>query len=280
MRIAPYNHRCTAPCPDAVAPDAVFNVTDSHVIVVRAAGGTPGAYPLHQSDRAARCVPRRVPPSGPLAIPFDQPRTWKKRASTVQLLPAARRRARARCLPAIFAFPAITAPDLSLQSPSSLIGSAVSQVGPQRSFAPRSRLRRLLWLPYRPMTRFACPCAPVSRLARLRPPARQYLMRVSLSGRAYRSSSVQGRARFHSDHIPHPQVRSIRRRVSGFMQRSQLRVLKGCVHACLSRRAQCRQCPTVRFTRRLIAQIWAKPPANPMDIACPGSSVWTMVHLI
>jgi hypothetical protein len=53
---------------------------------------------LHQPDRAARCVPRRVLPSCPLAIRFDQPRTWKKRAWTVQLLPAARRRATARCL--------------------------------------------------------------------------------------------------------------------------------------------------------------------------------------
>lgn len=204
MQIAPRRNRCTATCPYAFGAGYRFHRDRFSGHRRRTAGRTPGAYPLHQPDRAARCVPRRVQPSRPLAIPFDQPSTWKKHASTVQLLPAARHRAHARCLPAIFAFPAITAQDLPLQSPSSLIGSAVSQVGPQRSYAPRSRLRRLLWLPCRPMTRFACPCASVYRLARTLAKCPVILFARFFSGRARRSSSVQGCVRLHRDHIPPP----------------------------------------------------------------------------
>jgi hypothetical protein len=144
-------------------------------------------------------------------------------------------------------------PDLPLQNPSSLIASAAVARRATELFAPRTRLcgcygyRAGLYtlsragvrvsrdshdcghVPGNSFCAFLYPVAPTVRL-----PYRDMLATMACT-------------------YPHPQVRSIRRSVSGLMQRTQLRVLKGCVHA--HRVVVIRGVETVRLSAATSSQV-------------------------
>jgi len=197
----------------------------------RAARGTPGSLSPASTFRATRCVPRRVLPSCPLAIPSDQPRTWKIRASTVRpaacCQPSRSRVTTAGDLAAV----RLSEPDLPLQSPSSLIVPASVAGRAPELFAPRTRYAAATATAPAENT-LSRACVPLSldshdcghllgnSFCAISSPAAPA---VNLP---YRDMPAAMACTY-----PHPQARSIRRSVSGLLQRTQLRVLKGCVHA-------------------------------------------------
>jgi hypothetical protein len=94
------------------------------------------------------------------------------------------------------------------------------------------------------------------------------------------SSSVQGCARFNRDHIPPPPSPFNRPQCVGLhvtVPASCAERVRPCVFESLFAGPELSDRP---LTHRLNTQNWAKPPANQMDIACPGSSSWPTVYLI
>jgi hypothetical protein len=152
-------------------------------------------------------------------------------------------------------------------------------VGAKRFLAPRTRLCRLLWLPCRPMTRSRVPvCACLStRTTSANCTAILFAPFFSPAAPAvrlpYRDVSANG------EHIPPPPSPLNRPQCVGLhatVPASFAERVRPCVFESL------RAVPELSAVRldRLNTQIRAKPPANPMDIACPGSSIWATVDLI
>lgn len=243
----------------------------SAVPVIAAARMPSGAYPRFLSRSAA--YPRRVLPSCPLAIPFDSPARGRNvhrppyccvlPVVTLHVLTAADLvPAHIQCGPASRNLLSLCTSRCSQQSNRALMAA---RFGYAAATATAPALDALLR-------------AGVPRLCDGTTSAKCSVtfLRCFFSGCAAGSSSVQGAA-FRWSPIP-KRVHSVA------VCRTSCNVpsVVCCKDASILLELEKEQPRTsVRaLPIRLISDTRAKPPANPMDIACPASSLWVALNLI
>jgi hypothetical protein len=267
-------------CQAILARKIKYVVIDhSHLLFARLA--RVGREPIPVALSRCACVPRRAVPSCPLAIPFDQPNTWKKRVRLSCCL-----------LPIHYAHAYRSPPDLP-PPPDPRTGSAIA-----KTTVADAAVRCCRWSSgraSRSSTRL-CGC---------------YGYRVGLDASicvvaCYRAVAISYTVRSLGNAFcaflftAAPTVRLPYRDEQCLVDRS-LPTLKHVHFAAVCRAScnalsfvclkgesmriratslRCRLLSDCPQTQRLNALIGAELPANPMDIACPWSSSWLTVLLI